>query len=130
MMGPAEYEHRSPRTDGRLRFSIMLHDWPSSHLDLFLDAGDDLQSWKLPADFSPLRPSAIAPNAPHRLLYLDYEGEVAGGRGTVRSWDGGTYRWELVETGRSRARFEGAKLVGLYEWKGDDTGAWSFGPVT
>ncbi|MDO4550745.1 MAG: hypothetical protein Q4C96_05790 [Planctomycetia bacterium] len=27
----------------------------------------------------------------HRNIYLTYEGEISGGRGTVRRWDSGTY---------------------------------------
>ena len=29
--------------------------------------------------------------ADHRLAYLDYEGPISGGRGTVARWDCGTY---------------------------------------
>jgi len=27
----------------------------------------------------------------HRRLYLDYEGSISGGRGTVTEWDSGSY---------------------------------------
>ena len=75
------------------RFAVLAHDWPEPHFDLFLEAGSTLQSWKLPADFSPPARSSILLGAPHRLLYLDYEGPVSGGRGSVKRWDGGTFEW-------------------------------------
>lgn len=31
----------------------------------------------------------------HRRLYLDYEGPVSGGRGTVTRWDAGEYSGEM-----------------------------------
>ena len=31
----------------------------------------------------------------HRLFYLDYEGPVTGGRGTVIQWDSGIFEWRL-----------------------------------
>ena len=30
----------------------------------------------------------------HRLVYLDYEGPIAGGRGSVSRWDEGTYEFQ------------------------------------
>ena len=31
----------------------------------------------------------------HRLVYLDYEGPVAGDRGEVVRWTGGTFDWDI-----------------------------------
>ena len=49
----------------------------------------------------------------HRRVYLDYEGEVSGGRGTVRRWDRG--ECGVLEWGEDRVRLEvrGAQLVGI-----------------
>jgi hypothetical protein len=59
----------------------------------------------------------------HRPRYLDYEGPISGGRGRVERLDAG--RVEDVEgdprAGRWRARFEGARLLGLHELR--DLGA-------
>jgi hypothetical protein len=53
----------------------------------------------------------------HRPRYLDYEGPISGGRGRVERLDAG--RVEDVEgdprAARWRARFEGARLLGLHE---------------
>ena len=108
------------------RFSLHRHDWPELHLDLFLEAGSALQSWKLPADFSPSMPSPITPGAPHRSLYLDYEGPVSGDRGTVTRWDAGEFEW-IAER---RAQFFGSRLTGIHDWVEAADGTWTFAPVT
>jgi len=109
------------------RFAVLSHDWPEPHFDLFLEAGSELLSWKLPTDFSPSHRSPIASGSPHRVIYLDYEGAVGGGRGTVARWDTGQFRW--IEEGK-RAEFFGRKLTGIYEWVGERGESTTFGPVT
>lgn len=37
---------------------------------------------------------------PHRRVYLDYEGPVSGGRGTVRRVAAGAHTWAVFEPGR------------------------------
>lgn len=71
-----------------------------------LEKGETLQTWalaELPLDWQSL--TATAPSMPfaatnscaaerladHRLAYLEYEGPVSGGRGSVRRLDAGTY---------------------------------------
>ena len=74
-----------------LRFAVLEHDFPHVHWDFLLEAGDHLRSWRLeeqPALGRAIRAEAIAN---HRLLYLDFEGPVSGGRGSVRRLDGGIY---------------------------------------
>ncbi|QDV71826.1 hypothetical protein Poly24_55660 [Rosistilla carotiformis] len=62
---------------------------------------------------------------PHRLAYLDFEGEISGGRGTVRRIDQGDYRtlessraWFTVEMHGLEAtknlRFQRAKSPQLW----------------
>ncbi|NOX56464.1 MAG: ATP-dependent DNA ligase [Planctomycetes bacterium] len=73
------------------RFAILEHDFPALHWDFLLEHGETLLTWRLPA------PPAIgvrveAEQLPdHRKIYLDYEGPVSQGRGSVRRWDGGSY---------------------------------------
>jgi hypothetical protein len=74
------------------RFVILEHDHPELHWDLMLESGATLRTWRL---LQPLRApgetiSAVA-LSDHRLHYLDYEGPVSGGRGTVKRWDAGEY---------------------------------------
>lgn len=83
-----------------LRFVILAHDWPTPHFDLLMEAGEVLRAWRLHADPTTGDAVPATPNVHHRSHYLDYEGEVSGGRGTVRRIDAGTFEGELGETFR------------------------------
>ena len=50
-----------------------------------------LRTWRL--DNEPLSSNTIlaTPISDHRLHYLEYEGPVSGGRGSVLRWDHGEY---------------------------------------
>jgi hypothetical protein len=50
--------------------------------------------------------------ADHRLHYLDYEGPVAGNRGTVRQWDAGTFEWLRDTSHELAVTLRGRRLVG------------------
>jgi hypothetical protein len=57
-----------------------------------LEAGETLRTWELAAIPTP-GTTVMASSLPnHRLDYLDYEGPISNNRGTVRSWDCGTYQ--------------------------------------
>ena len=53
--------------------------------------------------------------ADHRLIYLEYEGEISGQRGRVRRVDRGTYRALIWTPDRVHVELEGAQLVGEVE---------------
>ena len=75
------------------RFVILEHDWPTLHWDFLLEAGAALRSWRLRSEPA-IGTVMLAEAMPdHRSIYLDYEGPVSGGRGTVKRWDGGTFEW-------------------------------------
>ncbi|GIW83796.1 MAG: hypothetical protein KatS3mg106_309 [Gemmataceae bacterium] len=83
------------------RYVILEHDWPAVHWDLLLDVGPVLRAWRLweePAVGATVRAEL---NADHRRVYLDYEGEVSGGRGVVRRWDAGVYEVVAAVGGRT-----------------------------
>ncbi|MFO0796437.1 MAG: DNA polymerase ligase N-terminal domain-containing protein [Gemmataceae bacterium] len=92
------------------RFVVLSHDWPEPHFDLLLEAGPVLRAWRLRGE-----PGAAAvpaePNADHRLMYLDYEGPVSGGRGTVTRWDAGTFDW-VGDGPRVVVHLHGGRLTG------------------
>jgi hypothetical protein len=73
------------------RFVILEHDHPVTHWDLMLDMRAALRTWRLASPPSREHPVPAEPLGDHRRLYLDYEGPVSGGRGSVRRWDAGTY---------------------------------------
>lgn len=74
------------------RFAILLHDHPWWHWDFLLEDGDYARCWRLLRTPRGGEPIAAEELAPHRLLYLDYEGPVGNGRGIVERVDGGTYQ--------------------------------------
>src|ERR1700755_874015 len=75
------------------RFAILEHDHPLLHWDFLLETGDVLRTWRLQAPPPPGCRLSAEPLAPHRKLYLDYEGPVSGNRGQVKRFDGGTFTW-------------------------------------
>lgn len=94
------------------RFAILAHDHPTPHWDLFLEAGRVLRSWRLLAELVPDQPIPAEPTADHRLLYLDYEGPVAGGRGSVRRIDAGSFARESDTADRVIIAVAGTRFIG------------------
>jgi hypothetical protein len=95
------------------RFVILRHDSPQGvHFDLMLEAGDVLETWSLPQPPQANVEMLCEALRDHRLAYLDYEGPVAGDRGSVTRWDGGTF--EMVEQNERKWILDvrGTKLVG------------------
>jgi hypothetical protein len=75
------------------RFVVLEHDHPMLHWDLMLDMGETLRTWRLDRPPEPGTELIATPLAPHRRIYLDYEGELSGGRGRVQRWDAGICTW-------------------------------------
>jgi hypothetical protein len=101
------------QTDSAMpRYAILAHDWPSPHWDFFLETEAHLRSWRLLAEPGPGKEVPVEPNAVHRLIYLEYEGLVSGGRGTVSRWDAGTFDWIVNEQDRIVVDLHGNKLSG------------------
>lgn len=80
------------------RYTISRHvgSKEGDHYDLFLEQGEILKTWRL-QNTSFHFPQPARQIKDHRKMYLDYEGEVPGGRGTVKVWDTGQClvdRWE------------------------------------
>ncbi len=107
------------RYDGGMpRFVVLLHETPpgyvrGTHFDLMLESSGVLHTWameKLPSAAE----SVLAEQLPdHRLHYLDFEGSVEGGRGSVRRVDVGEYA--LVESAGSAMKLlmRGKLLLGV-----------------
>jgi hypothetical protein len=77
-----------------------------------LEHGASLATWALP-QAPDTAAEMTAPRLPdHRLAYLDYEGPVSGGRGTVSRWDQGTYRTEHQTDDQWIVTLQGQRLPG------------------
>jgi hypothetical protein len=95
------------------RFVILRHEGsadykPGVHWDLMLQSGRSLKTWAL-AELPATGRAIEAEQLPdHRSAYLDYEGPISGGRGSVHRWDQGHFqiisesaeRWIVTLDGR------------------------------
>ena len=78
-----------------MRFVILRHDdTRGGHFDLMFEVGDVLKTWALTQPPQTGIKIECKTLADHRLAYLDYEGPLSGGRGTVARWDCGTFSIE------------------------------------
>lgn len=94
------------------RFVVLAHHTTPFHYDLMLEHGEVLATWSF--EEPPARDGqACRLIQDHRKAYLDYEGEISGGRGRVERWDAGTYEGEIGE-GRVEATLAGGKLAGRW----------------
>jgi hypothetical protein len=123
-----------PRTEDErrmsgLRFVLLEHRWEGVHWDFMLERGDALRTWAIdePVVAGVDLPARALPD--HRKVYLEYEGEVSGNRGTVRRVDEGVYTAFIWEEDRVVVRLEGAQLVGgvaiCQVWSADGV-SWKF----
>ncbi len=90
------------------RFTISHHAGSpgGDHYDLMLETGDVLRTWRLQhTNFQ--NAQAARPLKDHRKGYLDYEGNVPGGRGRVQIWDTGAYVLDEDMPGRLRLGLSG-----------------------
>jgi hypothetical protein len=99
------------------RFVLLEHRWDGVHWDLMLERepGGPLRTWAIDAEVVPGRDLPARALMDHRAAYLDYEGEVSGGRGTVRRVDRGEYEAIDWADDRVKVRLAGSQLAGLAE---------------
>jgi hypothetical protein len=77
---------------GQMRFVVLLHEgYGERHWDLFLEVEgrEKLMAWHVmrgPEEWARAAEGEIGAKriGDHRKLYMTYEGEVSGGRGTVK----------------------------------------------
>jgi hypothetical protein len=108
------------------RFVILEHDHPQLHWDLMLEAGERLRTWRL--DEMPCGQAVVPAQAiaEHRVAYLDYEGPVSGGRGSVRRREAGLYHLEEERNDKLELRLQGSSLVGRAVLLRLDGDRWEF----
>lgn len=103
-------------TSNELRFVILWHELPAdcdrpSHFDLMFESGDVLRTWSIP-NLPTQGETLVAVALPdHRNRYLQYQGEVGDGRGTVTRREWGTYKSIADQKNRFVADVAGESLV-------------------
>jgi len=114
------------------RYVILEHDHPGLHWDFMLEVGDVLRTWKLAAPPENGRVVRADASFDHRLRYLDYEGPISGGRGSVTRWDAGSFEWEIDDTNQQKrtknqivVRLSGKRLNGVFVLEEQAEGPWT-----
>jgi hypothetical protein len=96
------------------RYVVLRHESTTGlHFDFMLEMGDVLKTWSLPEPPAAGLEIDAEVLGDHRPAYLDYEGPVSGGRGSVARWDRGTYEVECQSESELTVRLSGEKLIGL-----------------
>lgn len=107
------------------RFAILEHDHPELHWDLLLEDGAVLRAWRLAEPPRVGVRIAATALAAHRLVYLDYEGPISGGRGAVKRWEAGVYEGALSAT-CCAIQLHGQRLHGPAELRHVAADCWEF----
>ncbi len=113
------------------RFVLLEHCWDGVHWDFMLEAGAVLRTWAIDARIVKGVDLPARALGDHRRIYLEYEGEVSGNRGSVRRLDEGTYRVLLWSADHVRVELAGSQLVGEVELRCVESGSdgvtsWNF----
>ncbi len=93
-----------------------------------LERGGVLATWALPQPPDSADAILVEALPDHRLAYLDYQGPISGGRGSVTRWDRGTCRVTHQSDAELAVRLAGGKLTGratLTRLPGE-AGRWQF----
>jgi hypothetical protein len=107
------------------RFVVLWHECEptagrqvDSHYDLMLEADGVLRTWAI-ARWPEVGESVSAePLVDHRLAYLDYEGELSGGRGSVKRIDRGEFVQVADADGTWEVELLGSTVMGRYRLGG------------
>lgn len=106
------------------QFVLLDHNYPEPHLDLMLDRGSTLWTWRL-VELPKVGQVTTATRLPdHRRVYLEYEGAISGGRGRVIRLDRGECVWEVCEECLIRVRLQGSLLSGILTLRHLDADRW------
>ena len=95
------------------RFVVLEHDHPMRHWDLMLEHGEVLRTWRLAEPPRAGEPITATATFDHRLVYLEYEGPISGGRGRVIRCESGTFTWQVQNNDRVEVRLHGERLRGV-----------------
>jgi DNA polymerase Ligase (LigD) len=110
------------------RFVLLEHTWNGVHWDLMLESDDSLRTWAIDEPVVSGRDLPARALGDHRMIYLEYEGEVAGNRGWVKRVEAGTYRVIEWSDDHVRVELSGTQLVGEVDLRRSVAGSGAMGP--
>lgn len=102
-----------------LRFALLEHTTDAGvHWDLLIEQSghDTLATWRLLDDPQTSERVSAESIGRHRRIYLDYEGEISAGRGSVRRVDGGSAVWRRFSGDTGAVELLGRQLRGEFEF--------------
>ena len=111
------------------RFVVLEHERRCArHWDLMLETGPALATWALPEPPDAADTMIAEALADHRLAFLDYQGPISGGRGSVTRWDQGTYEVQRRSETQLVVTLQGKKLAGTLTLARlpEEPGRWRF----
>jgi hypothetical protein len=114
------------------RFVVLLHETPpgcerATHFDFMLEQNETLRTWALAEEPRPGCTIAAQELAVHRMAYLQYEGPLTGGRGSVTRWDAGEFEILAESNDRLELKLAGRRLTGTAQLaRGEDPLDWTF----
>ena len=99
------------------RFVLLRHETPAgyprgSHWDFMIEFAGALRAWALAETPTDGRDIEAEKLADHRIAYLELEGEISGGRGSVTRSDRGTYTIVRESENELLLDLRGEQLVG------------------
>jgi hypothetical protein len=102
------------------RFVVLRHEPGTAglrelHWDLMLEFGDSLRTWSLHSEPQVGEEIAADELPRHRSDYLDYEGPVSQGRGTVSRFDRGSFDVVRDSPEQLTVNLNGAVLQGCLQ---------------
>ena len=100
---------------GSRRFAVLEHRRDGVHWDFLVEDGPTLRTWAIDAPIVAGVDLPARALPAHRLVYLDYEGEISAGRGIVHRWDEGACTVHEWTEDRVGLEVRGVQLVGSVE---------------
>lgn len=116
--------------DKKARFVILYHqvgpntDRDHDHWDLMFEFENNLKTWALNAN--PFTSTSISATqlTDHRLIYLEYQGDVGGGRGVVSQLECGEYTLESSSADQFVAKLAGKNFIGSVKLSRIENNRW------
>lgn len=108
---------------------VQAHEAPPLHYDLMIEWGEALATWGLAQPPERVTgPQSAELKAEHRREYLEFEGEISGGRGRCAIWDRGTLRAWAAPGGALIVRMAGERCTGHFRLEPTE-GGWMWTPT-
>jgi hypothetical protein len=105
-------------------------DWRGDHYDWMFEVQGELLTWATEQWPSSQQAISVAARllAPHRLMYLDYEGDVSGDRGSVQRVASGQHQLHRCEDDRYEFSIQGDRTGTLLIYRtrpGSSSDGWT-----